>query len=57
MSIVDVSAKAAPLKPATVAGGTCQMNADAPESSAGGAVKFQNAVLPRPMPLSYGQLA
>ena len=54
--MLPVSAKAGPLKPAGFSGGTSQMNAIAPESSAAGAVKFQNAVLPLPMPASYGQL-
>ena len=49
VSIEPVSAKAGPTKVAAASGGTCQMMPTAPESSTGGAVKFQNAVLPPPM--------
>src|SRR5690348_2910896 len=51
-----VSAKVVPLKVAGSSGGTCQMNPTAPESSSPGTVKFQNRVLPLPMPASHGQL-
>ena len=51
-SIEPVNANAGPLNVAGFSGGTSRMNATLPESRFGGAVKYQNAVFPLPMPAS-----